>query len=280
MELNAHAKLNLLLNVESKQFNGYHNLETIMIPLGLHDTIIANRVIGNSKIFISTNNSQLPTDERNVLYRCAELMKRKYSLTDGIEIYLDKKIPISSGLGGESTDAAALIRFYNEEYNLNMSYSDVFYYGRLLGWDVPICYFNKCIYISDNKSINEFVNVKTEYYVLLVKPHYGILTKDAFVQIDKIENTSVAPDNLIDSLLTGANIGAHLHNCFIKTDNRLMLDYQTLQYFSKSIGFDGVSMSGTGSCFFLVTKDFNIAVNGYNELKSKYSYVNLTKTLK
>lgn len=280
MEISAHAKLNLLLNVIGKKYNGYHSLETVMCPLELHDKIIVNVLENSDKITISTNNNKIPTDETNILYKCANLFQEKFSINDGFEIFIDKKIPLFSGLGGESTDAAALMRFYNVYYNLKLNYSDIFYLGRLLGWDVPICYFNKCIYINDIKSVNEFVEMKYNYYILLIQPNYGISTKEAFTNIDKTTNITKSPIPLIDLLINNDNIiTENIHNCFINADKRLVKDFNQLKEYCNILNFDGISMTGTGSCFYFITKNKNIANNGFGILRKKYPYVELTKTL-
>lgn len=277
MKLKANGKLNLFLNIEKKLENGYHNLETLMLPIDLYDIIYVEPIIKN-RIEITTNNFHVPTDRNNILYKCAELIESNFQINDGIKIHLDKQIPLSGGLGGESTDAAALMHFYSDYYNLKFSQSDVFKYGRMLSWDVPVCYQNKCIYISDNKDIYKDINVNSKYYILLVQPDFGILTKEAFKEIDKLSLSLISPQKLIDELINGLPISHGLYNCFIYSNKKLLNEYNQLCKYSKALGFDSVSMSGTGSCFFFVTNSFDIAEKGYKELSGKYRYVKITNT--
>lgn len=144
MKINACAKLNLLLNVIGKEYNGYHNIETVMMPLKLHDVLKIDILKNENNIIITSNCKELPTNEENILYKCALLFKKQFSISDGIHIDLEKNIPLSSGLGGESADAAALMHFFNEKYNLCLDESDVFYLGRLLGLGICINPFNYC----------------------------------------------------------------------------------------------------------------------------------------
>ncbi|MCI8577391.1 MAG: hypothetical protein HFG64_07720 [Lachnospiraceae bacterium] len=153
MKFNAYAKLNILLNVHGKYFNGYHSIESIMMPISLCD-VLDIEIIPNSKdIIIQSTDPSIPTDERNILYKCGKLFQDHFHILDGFKILLDKYIPVQSGLGGESTDAACFMHFLNNKYNLTLSYESIFYIGRLLSWDVPICYLKKCIYVHDKKEI-------------------------------------------------------------------------------------------------------------------------------
>lgn len=281
MDLSAYAKLNLLLNVHGKNFNGYHSLETVMMPLELHDSISVEVIDYSDDIIIQTDSFQIPTDDKNILYKCAVLFQKSFNISKGFKIYLEKKIPICSGLGGESADAAALIHFINNYFSLKLKYSDIFYYGRLLGWDVPICYFQKPIYINDKNSTCEFIDCKTKYYFLLVKPSYGISTTQAFINLDKknIANKDALP--LVEALLqTNSNIGNLFHNVFISCENRLLMEYNKLLQICKNLGFDGISMTGTGSCFYLISKNYSIVQNGYNLLKDAYPFVLVTSNFK
>lgn len=279
MELHANAKLNLFLNIEKKLDNGYHNLETILLPIDLHDTIYVNPIEEN-KIIITTNNLELPTDKNNTLYQCAELIKNSFNINDGVKIHLDKRIPLSAGLGGESSDAAALMRFYNTYYDLNLNYSDVFHYGRMISWDVPTCFYNKCFHISGNKGICNVINTKSNYYILLVQPNFRMSTKKAFEEIDKYQLKIFNSDELVKHLLEGNKINSGLFNCFIYSNEKLNIEYTKLCAYSETLGFDSVSMSGTGSCFFLLTKDINIAQKGFLELSKQYKFVKISSTIK
>ncbi|MCI8672610.1 MAG: 4-(cytidine 5'-diphospho)-2-C-methyl-D-erythritol kinase [Lachnospiraceae bacterium] len=277
MNLNAYAKLNLLLNVHGKNFNGYHSIETVMMPLELHDSLSIEVINDSQDIIIHTNSIQIPTDNNNILYKCAVLFQKHFGISKGFKIFLEKRIPICSGLGGESADAAALIHFINNYFSLKLKYKDIFYFGRLLGWDVPICYFQKPIYINDLNSTCEFIDCRTQYYFLLIKPEFGISTTHAFINLDKKNITNKDALPLIEALLqTNSNIGNLLYNVFISCENRLLKEYNKLLQISMDLGFDGVSMTGTGSCFYLISKNFFIVQDGYNFLKDTYPFVLVT----
>lgn len=280
MNINAYAKLNLMLNVHGKLFNGYHSLETVMIPLELHDLLLVEVIDDSSDIIIHTDSAQIPTDNTNILYKCAVLFQKHFGISKGFKVFLKKRIPICSGLGGESADAASFIYFINNYFSLKLKYSDIFYFGRLLGWDVPICYFQQPIYINDLNSTCEFIDCKTRYYFLLIKPDFGISTTQAFINLDKKNILSRNALPLVEALLqTNSNIGNLLYNAFIFCENRLLNEYNKLTQISMQLGFDGVSMTGTGSCFYLISRELSVVQNGYNLLKDVYPFVSITNNL-
>ena len=274
---NAYAKLNILLNVHGKYFNGYHSIESIMLPIDLHDTLEIEAISNSSDIIIECSDLNIPQNENNILYKCAKLFQNEFKIPDGVKIFLQKNIPTQSGLGGESTDAACLMHFFNNTYKLNLSYDNIFYLGRLLSWDVPICYFQKCMYINDKINICEEITPKNLLYFLLVKPSFGVSTKNAFEKLDRIDYKNVSSQPILDAFqYFPQNVGKHLHNCFINTDDRLINEFNLGVQLSEKLGFDGFSMSGTGSCFFAITTDKTILTNGYEYFHDKYSFVEAT----
>lgn len=280
MKKNAYAKLNILLNVRGKYFNNYHSVESVMMPINLHDTLDIEVLTNSPDIVIECPDEYIPRNEKNILYKCAKLFQSEFKISDGVKIILKKNIPVQSGLGGESSDAACLMHFYNDMYKLHLSYNSVFYLGRLLSWDVPVCYFQKCIYINDQTNVCEVLNTKSTLFFLLVKPSFGVSTKEAFDKLDCINHENANPYPLIKALQQyPKEIGKHLHNCFIQTDIRLIEEYNLGVQLAKQAGFDGFSMSGTGSCFFGITTDEEILTKGYYLFNNRYPFVRATSTI-
>lgn len=274
MKFDANAKLNILLNIHGKYFNGYHSIESIMIPINLCDVLDIEVLPNSNDIIIQSTDSSIPTDERNILYKCGKLFQDHFNISDGFSIKLYKNIPVQSGLGGESADAACFMHFLNNNYNLKLSYKSIFYLGRLLSWDVPICYLQKCIYVHDKKEICEILDIKSKLFFLLVMPAFGISTKTAFVNLDKTKYENIEAYPLITALLNYPDqVGLYVHNCFIQAESRLINEYFNLKKLSEQIGFDGISMTGTGSCFFFITTKKDVLTRGYNHFKDLYPFV-------
>ena len=119
IRLRARAKINLTLDVTGKREDGYHLIQSIMQTVSLYDGIYMKR-IQKDEIILKSNLSWLPTDNRNLAYRGAELMKAKFGITEGVFIEIDKRIPVAAGLAGGSTDCAAVLVGMNRLFDLGL----------------------------------------------------------------------------------------------------------------------------------------------------------------
>ena len=104
MKVRAYAKVNLALDVVRKREDGYHDLEMIMAPITLHDLIYINVI--DEGIEIESNSKIVPTNQRNIMYKVAQLMQERYGLKKGVKIFVYKHIPTQAGLAGGSADGA------------------------------------------------------------------------------------------------------------------------------------------------------------------------------
>ena len=120
IRLKARAKINLGLDVLGKRDNGYHDVRMIMQTIGLYDRIIMTKADGDD-IVIKSNLGFLPVHENNLIYKAIKLMKDTYGLHGGIEVDLNKFIPVAAGMAGGSTDAASAMYGMNKLYNLGLS---------------------------------------------------------------------------------------------------------------------------------------------------------------
>lgn len=113
--VNCPAKINLTLEIVNKREDGFHNIKSIMQTISLYDTLIIKVGEGDGEILLSGNSSEIPYNEKNLVYRAAELFYRETGINNvRTEIYIDKNIPISAGLAGGSSDAAGTIFGLNE----------------------------------------------------------------------------------------------------------------------------------------------------------------------
>src|ERR1700744_1504823 len=93
-------KVNFLLNILGKRPDGYHELETLMHPVGLHDLLSFDRA--GKDLQLTCNDPSLPVNSKNLVYRAAESFLKKAGLNEGVRIHLEKRLPIAAGLGGGS----------------------------------------------------------------------------------------------------------------------------------------------------------------------------------
>lgn len=99
MKIRAYAKVNLALDVVRKREDGYHELKMIMAPITLHDLIYIHRI--PKGIEILSNSYRMPTDERNIMYKVAQILIERYHIPSGVQIQIYKHIPTQAGLAGE-----------------------------------------------------------------------------------------------------------------------------------------------------------------------------------
>ncbi|WP_161979246.1 4-(cytidine 5'-diphospho)-2-C-methyl-D-erythritol kinase [Streptococcus sp. S784/96/1] len=179
----APAKINLGLDIAGKHPDGYHELSMIMVSVDLNDYITL-KLLESDEIKMSSDNHKMPLDEKNDVYKAALLLKEKYSITKGVDITLQKSIPICAGLGGGSSDAAATIRGLNKLWHLEMSKEEMIEIGFQIGSDVPYCLEAGCSLVTGKGEIVERLETSLSSWVVLVKPHFGISTRTVFPKVD------------------------------------------------------------------------------------------------
>ena len=138
IRLKARAKINLTLDVTGKREDGYHLLETIMQTVALYDGVYMKK-LAKPQIKLKANLPWLPTDERNLAWKAAQLMRETYGIKGGVFIEIDKRIPVAAGLAGGSADCAAVLVGMNRLYDLHLSEGELEELAGRLGSDIPYC---------------------------------------------------------------------------------------------------------------------------------------------
>ena len=133
--IKAYAKINLGLDVVRRLENGYHEVKMVMQTVGIYDVLDFKRI--QNGIVITTDSGELPTNEDNLIYKAAKLMMEQYHISEGVEIHLEKHIPIAAGMAGGSTDAAATLKGMNRLFDLGCTLKDLMELGVKIGADVP-----------------------------------------------------------------------------------------------------------------------------------------------
>jgi len=133
VEEKAYAKINLTLEILGKRRDGYHNLASVMQTVDLFDNVIITEA---EDISVTCDDTQI-TPEINLATKTANVLKQRTGVTSGAQISIEKNIPVSAGLGGGSTDAAATLRGLNKLWNLGLSFDDLTEIAADIGSDVP-----------------------------------------------------------------------------------------------------------------------------------------------
>jgi len=147
MRIRAPAKINLSLRVLGKRGDGYHLLDTVMVPIGLYDeiTIAGNRLgkAGRESLKVTCNHPLVPSGEENLVYRAAALLLGRKGIRGRIRIHIRKRIPVGGGLGGGSSDAAATLRGLNRLFRLGCGRRELLSLAASLGADVPFFIYGR-----------------------------------------------------------------------------------------------------------------------------------------
>lgn len=202
IRVKAYGKINLGLDVLGRRENGYHDIHMVMQTVKLYDRI-SLEALEEEEIRIKTSREDLPTDEKNLVYKAIRLMKEEYSIKSGVLAEITKSIPVAAGMGGGSADAAATLRGMSYLFNLELSEERLMDLGLRLGADVPFCVMKGT---AEAKGIGEELRrlpAPPKCFVLLAKPAISVSTKEVYEAFDSLAEIR-HPDmrRLIESLGT------------------------------------------------------------------------------
>jgi len=279
IQLKARAKINWTLDVVGKRPDGYHDVEMVLQAVELHDRITIRQT--QKGIKIRTDSPDLPLDRRNLAYRAAELMQEYYGTGRGVEIEIQKKIPIAAGLAGGSTDAAAVLFGLNALWKLGLSLEKLKRLGACLGADVPFCIAGGTALARGIGEILTPLKPPLPIPMVLVKPPFGVSTKEVYGRLkwDTIEDR---PDTkkMIESLRHRDlhAIGAAMKNVLEPVTSFLHPQISSIKEEIAGCGAVGCLMSGSGPTVYGIFEAQEQAEAAFLSLKRKYDQVILTRT--
>ncbi|MDE6949820.1 MAG: 4-(cytidine 5'-diphospho)-2-C-methyl-D-erythritol kinase [Lachnospiraceae bacterium] len=201
--LKAYGKINLGLDVVRRLENGYHQVRMIMQSVELADTVTMRR-LSEDGIVLKTDKPGLPCDERNLAYKAASLMKEQFSLPSGVEIMLEKHIPVAAGMAGGSADCAAVLKGMNELFGLGASFEELQKIGVKLGADVPYCLMGGCALSEGIGEVLTALPKPPACTLLLAKPNISVSTKYVYesLRLDELKHHPDI-DGIVQSIETG-----------------------------------------------------------------------------
>ncbi|MFA9559781.1 4-(cytidine 5'-diphospho)-2-C-methyl-D-erythritol kinase [Evansella sp. AB-rgal1] len=278
--IKAPAKINLTLDVVRKREDGYHDVEMVMTTVDLADRIQLT-TIDSDRISIDVSHGFVPNNENNLAYQAANVLKSRLGINKGISIVIDKQIPVSAGLAGGSTDAAAVLRGLNEMWGLGLSMSELAEIGLEIGSDVPFCVHGGTALATGRGEKLEFLPPPPPCWVILVKPPIGVSTRDIYQRL-KV-NQLIHPDtNGMIKAIEEQNfedICSKLENVMEKATFELHPSVKNIKKRITQYGADGVVMSGSGPTIFALTQNDYRAHRLYNSLKGFMEQVYVVRLL-
>lgn len=272
ISLKALAKINLGLDVVRRREDGYHEVRMIMQTIHLYDRLDIKRT-QEPGIQIQTNLSFLPVNENNLIYKAAKLLMDEFSITDGVSVKLDKRIPVAAGMAGGSTDAAAMLIGVNRLFSLGLTKRQLMERGVQIGADVPYCIMRGTALAEGIGEALSPLPPMVKCPVLIAKPSISVSTKFVYQNL-KLDDTTIHPDidRLIDDIKAKNlhDIAAHMGNVL---ETVTIPNYPVIDEIKKhmlSNGAVGAMMSGSGPTVFGLFDDEDTAKKAYKAMKSSH----------
>ena len=254
IELRAHGKINLSLDVLGRRNDGYHEVKMIMHTVALHDGIFIKKERERG-IRMECNLPSLPTNEENLMVRAAKAIMDEFSIEEGLSLRLMKRLPVAAGMAGGSADAAAVFHGMNQLFHLNLSTEELEKRAVKFGADIPFCLHKGC-YLSEGigEKLKKLPTLPP-CTILLVKPAFSLSTKLIYKNLH-LENFTDKEhpevDDMIEKLESGdleeiCKLGGNLLE---KVSISLRPEIQAIKDFLIKEGALLSLMSGTGPTVF------------------------------
>jgi len=277
LEKQSHGKVNLLLNILGKRADGFHELETLIHPIRVFDTLSFS--LGVEGIQLTCNEPSLPTDARNLVCGAAALFLEAAKIKDGVRLRLEKRIPLAAGLGGGSGNAATTLVGLNELFGQPLSPSQLAILAASLGSDVPFFLQNRpALATGRGENIQPLAPFPClqQAAFLLVHPGFGIATAWAYQQLARfpasLNGRQGRAQNLI-SLLETADLETAGRGFYNSLEAPALEKYPLLALFQEFLRGHGASatlMSGSGSATFAVTRTIAAAEELAEKFRAKF----------
>ena len=243
----APAKINVRLEIIGKREDGFHEIRSIMGTVGLYDTISLSKTPAGITL-TSSGSDEIPLDNKNLAFKAASLIISEAKVAGGVAISLKKCIPVASGLGGGSSDAAATMKGINELYDLKCSLRQLMELGVRIGADVPFFFSEGATFVTGIGEKLSPIELSPPFWVLLVTPPIAVSTAWAYGQFRLLpqDETFTFPAK-IDLLKLGKEI---LYNDFERVVIPHFPEIAKIKKALENLGAWGALMSGSGPTVF------------------------------
>jgi len=268
----AYAKVNLFLDITGQLENGYHTLNTVMQQVNLYD-IVTVETTTDDKIEINCDNPAIPCNEKNIAYKACKFFSEVLGKNFGARITIEKHIPVEAGMGGSSTDGAAVLTALNEIFNLPFTTSKLCEMGAKLGADVPFCILGGTAVCTGIGDIMKPVICMNDYVLAIIKPDFSCSTPTAYKAYDENPvpiNTDF--EDFVSALPYGyEKWSGKMYNVFEKLYNSSEI-LEVTSALIKSGAADAI-LTGSGSAVFGLFKNKEEAKKALNNINAPFKII-------
>ena len=281
LHIRSYAKINLCLNITGKREDGFHELDMIMLPISLHDSLIVSKLNKSIDNFVTVDDFSIGSFTYNLATFAIDKLQSVYRFNDKFRVLIHKVIPIQAGLGGGSSNAACTMKAVNTLLNLGATEEELMNYGKDLGADIPFfvkCKPARCRGIGEQI---EPIEIKNNYYVLLVKTEAGCSTREVYQLADTMDLAVCDMDKVLKALAEGDDelLANNIANSLQAPAISLVPVIQTIIDELKECGLKIVQMTGSGSAVYALSTDKKLLKRVFKKFENKYQ-VELAKVLK
>ena len=249
MKLRAYAKINIGLNVLGKRLDGYHDLETVFHEIDCFDDIVLEQ---HDKVAMTADSILVPIDASNLCISAAALLQKEKNIQQGVMIHLKKNIPIGAGLGGGSSDAAAVLCGLNHFWKLKLSHNQLRTLGAQIGSDVPFFIDGGTAYATGRGEILESFSLKLPFWIAVVTPMIHISTTWAYNHLVQNRNgkASGLQGKLVKQISNPEKLASIVRNDFELSAFKTFPELSRIKEKLNEIGAVFSLMSGSGSSIY------------------------------
>lgn len=266
-----------MLRVVGKRADGYHLLDTIMLPVSLFDEIEIRKVPGSragkpdcgAVINVTCDHPSVPTDEKNLAFRAASLLLAKARSRAPVEIHIRKRIPVGAGLGGGSSDAAATLVGLNRLLKLHLSDKQLERIGRSIGADVPFFIRRRPARARGIGERLTRLRHVPRFWLLIVYPGFPVSTAWVYRNLPPTLTKPIVNNSIITSLKSFAKLGAVLVNDLEAVTTKRYPQIVLLKRRLAAAGAAAALMSGSGSSVFGIFSSRRKAQEAFRRLRQE-----------
>lgn len=279
LKLKSYGKINLFLDVEGKQVNGYHLIKTVMQSIDIYDEIFIGKLV-KDEIIIECSDPSIPVNEKNTCYKATSIIKEKYHIDSGVIIRINKTIPSEAGLAGGSSNAAAVIRGLNTFWSLNLSEKELLTLGLKVGADVPFCLVGGTILAE---GIGEKLTALNNFVwnnILVVKPLFSMSTAFVYNNMKADYYNLYKNNRILDYINSGdfKNAALSVSNTLEKVVEIYHPEINHIKEMMIQNGAVSSLMTGSGSAIFGLFLNKEDIENAYKKIAAIYPKTYVTKT--
>ncbi len=284
IKLKSRAKINLSIDVVGKREDGYHLVEMIMQTIDLYDIISVKNIPNYDSIMIKSNSKEIPLNSNNIVYKAASLIKSRFNIKNGVEIFIEKNVPVAAGMAGGSANAAAILVGLNRLWNLKLTKDELREIGLELGADVPFCIEGGSYLASGiGEELTQITGLQENVSLVVCKPNLFVSTREVYQNL-RLDTLNKRPDNeYLMKMLREFKVEDVAKNMVNALEDVTIKNHKEISHI-KNIMIEndsiGAMMSGSGPTVFGMYLNKNDAEKCKRELLKYYNQVYVVKSSK